>query len=420
VLALWAGSYGAAAAAFILTIILARSISPAELGFYFSVIAILNVLTQIVVFGLPAYFLKVFVEEGYEARRWLKPSIPLMFSGILVSFIIYALYSIAAYSSEIRHFFIASILMLPYMFGQVVNELSICKLQLEGNFRKVALIQMVPHFCRFVFISLALYFLGDGSITGVSFGVALGGLISVVITVKDAKKLINGEINLSNSSSESIDPIGDISVRTLISGSQGYFSNAILFILYSQINLILINTISTSSQAGIYGTAFSILLMFYLAPTVLFQKYLMPKYHYWMSEKSNQMNKLHTYSGLMMLSVGTLLSVFLIFFSSTPLFLLFGPIIGEVYPILAVISLGIPFRYLATSSGAVLNTKSYINEKIKLMLLATSLAILLGSALIYFYGAMGAAFCSVIVDCFLAGSYFYKVKKILNSEYRYE
>ena len=72
---LWIGSIAAAGFALVTQIILARGLGPAEFGQFSSLFTIITIFTPLAGFGAHSLILKVYGNEGWSAKRWLKPII---------------------------------------------------------------------------------------------------------------------------------------------------------------------------------------------------------------------------------------------------------------------------------------------------------------------------------------------------------
>lgn len=408
VILLWVSSYGASIAAFALSIMLARFLPTSELGFYFSSLALLNLLTQFSIFGLPGYFLKVFGEEGYRAFKYLRPSISIFAFGSLLSILIYFIYLFLLNGPYQISYIALGVLMLPYFINQIILEISTCKLQLEENFLKIAFVQMLPHISRLLFISIVFFIFDSISLLGVCIGIAAAGIFSSIVSLNDSLSLLRGNVNLKGHRNTTYQQEieSPIPILSLLKNSTNFFLIAVLFIIYFQINIIFVNFFASPSQAGVYGIAFTFMLMVYLAPNILYQRFLLPRYHRWMHNDFKKMKDIHINGFLIMLIIGISVSAFLFFLSEPILFFLYGEISKELYSLISIMLLAVPFRYIATNSGAILNTKDFVPKKIKIMIFASFIALLSGIPLIIEFGALGAVYSSLLVDFYLAISYF--------------
>jgi hypothetical protein len=70
----------------------------------------------------------------------------------------------------------------------------------------------------------------------------------------------------------------------------------------------------------------------------------------------------------------------------------------------------IPFKLIEAYSGALLTTRIYIFEKLKLVSLVTIINIISIHFVIIFWGIRGAAFLYVLSEIFLSLIYIFKIK----------
>src|SRR5690606_1757551 len=75
VVLLWTGALGGSGSVFLINVLVARALGPAEFGVYSSVYAISSGRSLAAAFGLAQFWLQAFGEEGWAARGWLRPSL---------------------------------------------------------------------------------------------------------------------------------------------------------------------------------------------------------------------------------------------------------------------------------------------------------------------------------------------------------
>ena len=411
VIFLWMTSYLSAASVFFTNILLVRMLTTSDLGVYFSSIAILNILVQIALFGTPTFLLKVFGEEGWAANRWIASVKSIVILSCIISFFILLCYSYV--SSDNAQYRLAVLIMSPFVIGQVLLELSVCKLQLEERFKKLSYLQLVPQSLRF-FLVLFLFFSDySNELLLVSVAVGISGLFVTIFCFNHIKLLFAGKIKLFGHGENLVTFQSKSDITLLFRSAYPFFLASFLYLIYFQLNVVLINHLSSPYDAGVYGMAFSVLMVLYLAPNILYQKFFLPKIHRWANSDTDKLVFFYNKGNGFMFLVGVTLSLLMYFFSEKLLVLIFGPNMVDGFEILSLLLIAVPFRFLATSAGSILNAKNYLSDKIKVMLSASILSVIIGWIFITLLGAKGAAITAIIVDIYISFGYMILSKSMI-------
>src|SRR5690554_4522989 len=139
---LWLGSLAGAGCAFLTQVVLARVLGPNTFGIFASALATVTLLVPLAGFGVAPFWLKVFGEEGWQARRWWPGSFRFVCVSTLVVLISLALW--AGFGPHDDAMSLSLWLLLAYVMGQVVVELVSSKLQLEEKYIRLAIWQFSP------------------------------------------------------------------------------------------------------------------------------------------------------------------------------------------------------------------------------------------------------------------------------------
>ena len=97
--------------------------------------------------------------------------------------------------------------------------------------------------------------------------------------------------------------------------------------------------------------------------------------------------------------------------------IVFGEAYRGVIPILMVLSLCAPVRFLSTAVGAALLTEDHMRYRVIAMLVATIAVVGLNAALIPAFGGMGAAVATVTGELALLLVTFYCVRRFVQPEH---
>jgi len=77
-----------------------------------------------------------------------------------------------------------------------------------------------------------------------------------------------------------------------------------------------------------------------------------------------------------------------------------------------ILSISTPFRFVATSVGAVLTTRNHMRVKVRLMGAGALANIVLNFSLIPVFGAVGAAIATVITEVLIMLMYFWYYRSV--------
>jgi len=394
---------------FVVQFVLARTLGPAQFGAFSSALAIVMLVAPIAAFGIGSWWLRIFGEEGYAANRWVKPS--LQFS-VLSAFSVFALlmgWTIVGPHDRTMGVLIAT--LTSVVFAQVTIDLLNARFQLEGRYISLAAWQLISHPLRLAgLVLLALYvplltaFHVAYLYSGISLLVFFVGC-SLLASFYKGKIRLAGNLN----SADLLKIKGSTdkpSLKSVLLGTFPFGVESFLFLVYYQTDLVLLYYIANEEAVGFYGASVIFMAAVYLLPSIIYQKFLLPKIHRWAYEESN---RLHVFirTGGVLLFLGGLLMTLIIWNGAS----YFVPILlGQDYvssvPLLTLMCLAIPFRYLSVHLGSILATRDFIWINVKITAVTALLNVILNLMLIPQYGASGAAFATLLSHVSLAVLFF--------------
>jgi O-antigen/teichoic acid export membrane protein len=394
--------------------VLARTLGPNQFGAFCSSLAIVTLIAPLAAFGVGSWWLRVFGEEGYAAQRWVKPSIK--FSALTSLAVITLLISWAFLGPHDSLIGPLTALLTGVVFSQVIIDLVSAKFQLEANHVGLAAWTMISHPLRLVGLLLLVFHVPLLSLFHVAF---LYLTISILITLIGCFYLAgfyNGNLRLAEHQKSTHfvkiegyleEPtLKAILVRTSPFGLESFF-----FLVYYQTDLILLSYLSNKEAVGFYGVSVGFIAAACLLPSVLYQKFLLPKIHRWSYKEDDQFKAFIRRGGILLCLAGLLVTLVILYGASylVPLFL------GEEYrpsiPLLILMSLAIPFRYVAVHLGSILCTRELIWVNLKITGFTALLNVFLNLLLIPQYGGSGAAVATIVSYVFLAVLFATAVRK---------
>lgn len=410
---LWTGSLFGAAAAFLTKLILARQLGPATFGAFSSVLALVTLVAPLAAFGVGGFWLKAFGKEGWEGIRWVRSSIHFtMLSSLSVMFLI-VIWAILGPNDEmtIKLFLVLSL----YILGQAALELVSALYQLEELYGLLALWQSIPNFLRLITIGgLAYYYDGKMPVAAVALAYASVSVILLAIGAPSFARMLRGEIVLKGHNNKAtLDTLyrcPKIGVVEVLRNSWVFGLANIIYLIHLNSNTVLVKYLANNEQAGFYSVSIFIISSAYMFPSIIYQKFLLPKMHRWSNYDLNRLRKTFIRGNLIMIIVGVLALFIILIFAKWGLVLLFGKSYEGSAILLLVLALAVPARFVSSNAGAILMTKENLNKRLFAMSLIIVSNIILSIILIPKYGALGASI-SVVINEFLMALIFFLIAR---------
>lgn len=411
---LWIGSILGAGTAFVTQVVLARELGPAELGTFAAALGTVTLLMPFASFGVGSFWLKIFGLEGWQGMRWLRSSLHytiLTTAVTLSALLIWAAFGPHDYSTR----WTLSVLAI-YLLGQVSALLLAAKLQLEERYFILALWQFLPHLMRFLFLwALALTVAEVVSVRSVAIVYATVSLGLLGVATSSLYRMLYGKFDLKGHGASTNSPVTPPVIVTMwqvASQSWPFGLAGALYLIYFQSDIILLKYIKGDEAAGLYNVAFVMMTAIYLLPSVVYQKFFMPKFHRWAESDLGKLHRVHQSGTRLMFFLGATATIAIWVFTPFGVPYLFGDRYSDAILPLCVLAVGAPARFIASSAGAVLTTRHHMKNKLSIMGLAASANLLMNLLLIPKYGILGAVGSTVATEVILAFAMQVYTKKV--------
>ncbi len=360
-------------------------------------------------FGMGGFWLKVFGQEGWRAIRWVRSSFKYTLATtflVLTASLTWAL--LGPNDASTRDLLVV---LSTFLLGQVAIELVSAKLQLEERYLALTLWQFLPHLLRLLLVSMLVLVMANVMTPwSVAFAYALISLGIFILGTFYIRRLYCGQLNLKGHgelSASNNQPTLPTSIRQVAAQSWPFGLAGVFYLIYFQSDIILLKYIDGDKSAGIYNSAFAIMAAVYLLPSVIYQKFLLPKIHRWAHCDRDRFYQVYRAGNWMMLKLGLLSMLAIWLLASWGVQFFFGDsYIGAVLP-LSILSLGVPIRFVAINVGSSLVTQEHMRRKVWFMAVTAFLNVALNIIFIPKYGMSGAAVATVISDILLLFLYLY-------------
>jgi O-antigen/teichoic acid export membrane protein len=414
---LWLGSLAGAGMVFITNVVLARELTPSSYGVFAAALATITLLVPLAGFGVHSFWLKAFGAEGWGAVRWLTQSFRFVILSTTVTVLLLALW--AAFGPHDESFRWLLYWLLPVVVGNLLIELVSAKFQLEERYSTLGLWRLMPHFARLLLVLLVVsgatgqVSLNTIAVTyaAVAFVIMIAGFVQLLAMVqgqfalKGHLKLSDAE-NIFQTKATSIVRVSDVARQTWPFALTGLF-----YFVFFQSAVILLKYLASDQAAGIYNVAFTIMAAVYLLPDVIYQKYLLPKFHRWANYDRARFLEVYQAGNGAMLLLGVFVSGAILFLAPWVIPLLFGKVYQEAVSVLTILALCVPLHFLSISIGVTLVTQEHMRLKVYYMGVVAVINVLLNILIIPFYGAQGAALSTLLCEIMLLILYLLAVRR---------
>lgn len=409
---LWMGSLFGAGFAFLTQVILARQLGPAEFGLFASTFAMVTLVMPLAGFGVSQYWLKIFGQEGWSAIRFLPSSfhfIGISTVAVVVLLIVWSLFGPHDESQKVM-----MTVLSFYIVGQVAVELVSSKLQLEERYVSLAVWQFSPHFIRFGIVFVISFWLSDftsGEYFAYAYASATVGF--ALLGFFPLYKMLNGQFDLIGHGEKFISTLDfpQPDIKTVIANTWPFGFAGLFHLIYFQSAIILVEYIVGGEAAGQYNVAFTIMVAVLLFPSIVYQKFLLPKMHRWANHDRERFYQVYRQGNVIMLLLGVVAMLLIWAIAPWGVPIIFGIAYQDAVPLLMVMSISAPILFVASSVGATLVTQEHMKKKVKYMGIVAVVNIMLNMVLIPLYGAFGAAVATVFSNMVLLAIYYFAVQK---------
>lgn len=395
-------------------LLLARQLGPAMYGLFASSLATVSMIAPFAGFGLSQFRLRVYGAEGWAADRWIRPSLRLsLVTGVIAcsAVVVWAVLAPEETASVL-------LLLLPIVPALLAVELVGSKLRLEEHYRKLAAWQLFIPGGRLL-IAIVAVLIAAKHAAPVAMGYGLVGIVVAVLAIPHFRLMARGDIELHGHGPRppqpSTHPIPSASL--LWAEAWPYGVAAALYPIFFQVSTVMLKYLDGDAHAGRFGISMAVMSAIYLIPTTIYQKFLLSKLHRWATHDRPRFWMVYRRGILAMLALGMAVGGVLLLVAPMLVPIAFGPEYIGVVPILTVLALCPPIRFLSTAVGSVLLTGTHMYYRVVMMALAAATTIILGFILIPSHHELGAAYAIVAGEIVLLATTWIGARKF-GSEFR--
>lgn len=401
---LWLGAILGAGCAFVMQVLLARGLGPADLGLFAAALGMVTLVAPLASFGVGSFWLKAFGQEGWGGVRWLRGSLKYT---LLTTFLVLAslfFWAILGPHDETTRGLL--IVLSTYLLGQVAVELVSAKLQLEERYLALALWQFLPHLLRLLLVCILVVVVDKlMTLNNVAYAYALISVSVFIIGAVLLWRMFRGQLALKGHGELKINvfPSAPLSSMRLVAAQSWPFGLVgVCYLVYFQSDIILLKFITGDEAAGIYNVAFVIMAAVYILPSVIYQKFLLSKIHRWAEHDREMFYRVYRTGNRVMLVLGLLAMLAIWVLAPWGVPFMFGIKYQDSVLIVIILGLAVPARFFASSAGVALSTQRHLMAKLYIMAMAAVINLVLNIFLIPIYGVVGASATTVATEVLIA------------------
>jgi O-antigen/teichoic acid export membrane protein len=277
--------------------------------------------------------------------------------------------------------------------------------------------QLLPHFARFLLVVSVVVVSSQTSIDGIAAVYALVALVVTILGFQHLRSMakgrfaIQGHPKITSAENGLWALSGRVSVLDIAREAWPFGLAGVFYLVYFQSDIILIKYLTGAEAAGIYNVAFTVMAAVYLLPSVIYQKFLLPKIHRWANHDRSKFLQVYRVGNGSMLMLGGATTVVLLLLVPYLIPKLFGTAYQPAIGLLGVLAFCAPVRFLATSVGATLVTQEHMRRKIYYMGIVAFVNLTLNLLLIPPFAAKGAAVATLVSEVTLLALYLVGVRR---------
>ncbi|WNK21197.1 oligosaccharide flippase family protein [Halomonas piscis] len=382
-------------------VVLARQLGPELFGVFGAGLAILMLLTPLASFGTGPYWLKVFGQEGWQGMRWISPSLRLVTTGTLLSFtgfVAWVQWGPNNLPGKAMLF-----LMAFHLVSQVAVELVSSKLQLEERFKALSLWQLSHHGLRLCLVLLLLPFIDAEHAWLVGLAYAVTGILLLSVAAGQLNDMRRGRFALQGHREEDAADVTElIAIREVARKAWPFGMAALAYLVYFQSDVALVKHLIGEETAGYYNVSFTIMAAVYLTPSVIFERFLLPKIHRWAHQDRAKMRSVYRMGNHAMFWAGCTVALLIWLLSDWGVVLVFGEGYQASIAYLKVFCFSVPAMFVSFCAGALLASGNTAKMKVYAMMIVAVFNVVSNLIFIPLYGALAAAWTTVASQFLLA------------------
>ncbi|BCA53560.1 hypothetical protein W02_07000 [Nitrospira sp. KM1] len=397
--------------AFLTQVLLGRILTVEDFGILSTALSIVVIVTAVIGFGMPSVWLLIFGQEGWQAFRWVKKSFGFML--VWGPCVLGLSWCVIWFMNDARLF--GTIWWLQAMVVmQVLVELLGAKLQLEARYTALSMWQLLPHLGR-LSVAAVVYYAATPSVDLVAKGFCAMSLLLIASSAFALASFTPSKMRLaghqsSSAYSENPSPASP-SLKNLLTVAWPFAGAAVLGMLYGRIEIVLLGSVISPIAAGAFSIATAFLLVTFLVPQAMYQKFLLPKIHRWFYSDWKKFLSVYRFGCATMTLFGLAATIGIYWLGGALVNLFFGDKYSRSGEILSMLSVCILLRFMSTSIESSLMSGDHGRRRLYCQAVAALISVPCAYILIDLYGVNGAILNRILTELTLLVGYSYTASR---------
>lgn len=409
VMVLWLGAVIGALASFCSQIIIARTLTPAEFGIFASAFAIVTAISPLAGFGQYTYLVKVSGQGASYLAGMLHDSLNFVIASTVASCTI--LVAIATVLSANGYVFLVSLVLGTIVIASAANDLVSLRLIVAERHVALSIWNSLLHVTRLIVVVMIVPLVSAPTAMHFAIGYSLMAIALVAVAFKPIRQLATwSRQNIERNYTGHAAPLW----RRLCSVAHQAWPFGIepfIYMVYFQAAIITISKLSGTHEAGVFAASITVLSAAYLLPTVIYQKFLIPKFHKLRHVDLPKLLHLYRNGIKLMLVCGLAGGVLVAFIFPLIMPLLFGKAYLEAVSLMVPLALCVPARYLSTALGAVFLDREQMRDRAICFSVAAIVVALTTALFASKYGAAAGVAATILGEYIILVAFVTRVRK---------
>ena len=394
---------GSAGLGFLVQFALARALDMAEFGHVAALLAIVNILAPLTSCGVGWLWFQVYGSEGWSAHRWMSVSLRAVGLSSTAAVVLMVVY---VSTTERQSTASICVEMVVILLAQGLTELTASRLQLEERFGLLAAWQLLIPTGRVIAVTVVLA-IGYRSLADVLVAYAIVAGISCAVSIVSLEQVRRGRIRLAGHGAVAKTARPAPGLREVFATSAPFILMTTFYLVYSQGIVAIVERLLGPDDAATYNVAFLVLSAVFLAPSVIYTKFLVSKiFRWWAQDRPMFVATLHVGVATQFV-LGIISMVIVLIAAPVVVPLLFGARYATAVPLIMVLAPAIPIRFVQHSYASAFYSPQHMWRKVSYMGIAAALSLCLNVVLTARIGLTGAALSAVVAELSLLLLFFW-------------
>lgn len=379
----------------IMQVIMARNLSIDEYGAVISAFNFINFLALFISCGASEFILKSFGQYGRHAYKIAQVWLKLLPISLIFLAVVMGITYTGDFLGNLTTVFL--MIIIPNIILQGLLPLTLTVYQIEANYKRIVIINLVLYTTRLLAATVSLFV--EGSIYWVGYVLSALSIVGIAYYYTHLKRYFKMDLAIPEGEYQLLNE--QHLYKIIFQGVMPYALLAFFYYGFYQSNIIFINVFLSEEAVGLYNAAFTIISLTFIVPTIILSQLFNPRLHFWIKNDVIKVISLFINGSKWMLLLGACIALVLLPLSELLIYLLFGEKFEQAATMLMMLLIIIPLRYIQAVSDAIMNTENQIHIKVRIFFIVFIISLILNISLISTMGLKGVILTTIISEAIL-------------------